>query len=335
MLSTIVRFSVLPLILAWLVLLAAPVQADNFLSHAYERLWLWERYQIACAIEGPDKQQSILPFKTQKGQESKNNKGTGPDKMLTYTEFITRLDDKPLPPDVGKLTPPGDGRSVTDAVSELIKNKVTGELNIITIDPSLRGKNYNKPPESGGGKKPGTNGGSRSLYDPKDPYRTPYTVLFDKLENSLSKYRLDDKNKAVIDKHIENLKACSKATVQLRAEKTMDFVAKKLAAPVADGGLGIDVRLTWKDSTIPGADKYPEIDFKETYEANKEKLKNAGFKNRKDVTDWVTRFGDPKYAGKVEFGPGAFSHFRTLVTWRDAEHRINLSAAELGTCKLE
>ncbi|DAA75598.1 TPA_exp: Uncharacterized protein A8136_1672 [Trichophyton benhamiae CBS 112371] len=330
MLSSVVRFSVLPIVLAWLVLLAGPVKADNFLAHGYERLAAVvfnalitnTTYLRSSGIEGPDKQQHLLGFKQQKGQESRNNRGSGPGGMLTYPEFIARVDDRPLPPDHPVLSHPDPPGKVGDAVADLLKYKLTGEVSVNALDPSLRGKTFNKPP--GGKKKPGSGGGSRNLYDPKDPHRTAFTVLVDALVSGLFQHLTNPRNRGVFQKNLPFMKEALKAAIILREETTNTYLLKKLSSPVGDSGFDLDVKLDWKDSKVPLGSRYPEFRIKETFDANGGKLRRLGFKNAEDFGDWIKHFGDPNYKGKVEFGPGAFTHHRLLTSWKDADRKLNL-----------
>ncbi|EGD95825.1 hypothetical protein TESG_03290 [Trichophyton tonsurans CBS 112818] len=322
MLSSVARFSVLPIALAWLVLLAGPVKADNFLAHGYERVFFWGAYETFCGIEGPDKQQHLLAFKQQKGQESRNNRGSGPGGMLTYPEFIARVDDKPLPPDIPVLSHPDPPGKVSFAVDDLLKKKLTGEVIVYALDPSLRGKSFNKPP-GGKQKKPGSGGGSRNLYDPKDPHRTSFTVLVDGIVNALQQHLMNPRNKAVFQQYLPFMKEALQATITLRRETTNIYLLKKLTSSPADGGFDLNAQFDWRDSKIPLGSRYPEFRIKETYDQNTGKLRRLGFKDADDFGDYIKRFGDPSYKGKVEFGPGAFTHHRLLLSWEEADRKLH------------
>ncbi|EAU33974.1 predicted protein [Aspergillus terreus NIH2624] len=136
------------LLLLWLCLAilldAGTKDTANMYAHAYERMWLWERYNMAIAMQTKDKegkiidQNEILPMKYKTGGEQGiNNKhwdqetGTreGP---LHYNEFMLRLDGVPtnernLPP---KITPPSGVDDLERAARELIDHHLTKNLKI-------------------------------------------------------------------------------------------------------------------------------------------------------------------------------------------------------------
>lgn len=207
-------------------------------------------------------------------------------------------------------------------MADLLKHKLTGEVSVNALDPSLRGKTFNKPP--GGKKKPGSGGGSRNLYDPKDPHRTSFTVLVDGLVNGLLHHLANPRNRGIFQQNLPFMKEALKAAITLREEATRIHLLKKLSSPVKDGGFDLDVRLDWRDSRVPLGSRYPEFRIRDTFDANKGKLRGLGFKNADDFGDWIVHFGDPNHQGKVEFGPGAFTHRRLLQSWMEADRKLHL-----------
>ncbi|ODM23114.1 hypothetical protein SI65_00703 [Aspergillus cristatus] len=95
----------------------------NFVAHVYERLYLWELYQVFRDVEEPHKQQQILPFDTRKGQVATNNRASGVDGSLTDTEFMIRLNSQPLPAKVQL-----NGGNIKEAAGKLLDNRFEKQL---------------------------------------------------------------------------------------------------------------------------------------------------------------------------------------------------------------
>lgn len=122
-------------VLVFLFLLVTLVVATG-LCGAYERIYYWHAYNIMMD-ENPG-QKVIMPFGTQKGDDWRNNKGSGPGGRLTWYEFMDRFDGK----DRGncKVDPPGEGRDIHQVAAELKTAGYASALNIRNLSGKQNGK---------------------------------------------------------------------------------------------------------------------------------------------------------------------------------------------------
>lgn len=282
------------LLFLWLAFLTNLSHADgNYLAHAYERLWLWERYQIAMweppprltvapanitwpssSIEGAEKQQDIFPFQRKRGGDTgRDNRGSGRKSTLSYSEFMWRLSDKSIEHDlpVPQLKRPKSAKAIHDAAVELVDKKLTGNLKPVDIDPGLLT-------------------GDDPKKDDSDPHRGQMSLLFDKLQLKLSMWRIKGEHANVIDPRLGKLKEISKAVLKLRREDSQRYVVKLFKKPINKDGLGLDeddVVTETKTSRVITGPEYEEVMVAETFSNNKDQLLKR-FGNEEDLRDWVS-----------------------------------------------
>ncbi|KAI1368184.1 hypothetical protein F5Y08DRAFT_335958 [Xylaria arbuscula] len=304
--------------LVWLIWLLFgflyPVQAAiNFVSHAHERVWLWELYETVTEIEGADKQKMIFAQNPEAKIKPLRNIGTGPNGKLTYAEFQARLE---------KINP-----------EELNDRGWNAQLDVTNIDPSLRKEDYLERDRKG---KRG------SKFNSKDPYNTAYNDLVEKAEKKFNQYREENKH-AVVAKKLGIVKEILGRITTLRMEDTSSFLFKQMQQDGSKNGLGLsaDDIVAERDqpSKVTLGPKWDKVNIAETFTkgwANPDimkKLQATGFKNLKDSIRWADNLGDP---GKARSGPPYTDmnrgHFRALKSWKVAFKRINLPVASLQAC---
>ncbi|KAI9043088.1 uncharacterized protein KD926_004591 [Aspergillus affinis] len=330
MVGLIARVPWAVLLLIWLGLAvqsnAATKDTANMYAHAYERIWLWQRYNMAIAMETKDKkgktidQNEILPMIHQKGgREGIKNKhwdqATGKyEGPLHYNEFMVRLDDRPvdehgIPP---KITAPSGADDLERAAQELVDNRLTENLMVHQINDRFG--------QSGGGGK--VNKGKKAA-ESRDEGR--YQRLFSALNDQLLKWRNDEKSYAKIKEYDTMTKSLTERVVQLRIEDGQRFMLHHFDR--TDGrGLDLGDKLVKykEDSRVPGGPDYERLDLGKTWESYEEDVKNAiseatdekvQIKNFKDFEAWVTDYGNPdgRFAKQTNASP---THFRTIQMWK-------------------
>lgn len=194
---------------------------------------------------------------------------------------MCRLNNAGLDSDFLQLTPPGEGRTIDEAAQELMDHRLGGQTPEELVNPKLRGKQYKK-----------NNGKPGKDFDKNDPHRSKYTVLYDSLEESLTKYRIEGGHESVITPaRMKRFQDIGSAIVLLRREDTQNYVGSLFRKDIKNGGLGLGddgavVTETKKSEYAIGPD-YEKVNIKETFAKNKEALQAQGFKKREDLANWV------------------------------------------------
>ncbi|GES63907.1 hypothetical protein ATEIFO6365_0007059400 [Aspergillus terreus] len=318
-------------------------------AHAYERMWLWERYNMAVAMQTKDKegkiidQKEILPMTYRRGGEQGFNNqhwdqetGTreGP---LHYNEFMLRVGGKPtneknLPP---KITPPSSVDDLERAAQELIDHHLTKNLDVDQINPSFGksgggGKVNKGKGRKGGSVKGGSGGGDneqkKAAAASRDDAR--YQRLFSALNEELIKWRGDETNYPKIKDWDTMMKPLTERIVQLRIEDSHRFMVTHFSRD--DGlNLGDKIVTTKEKSLVPGGPDYERLDLGQTWEKHEDDVKKAinrvtggqvEIKTFKDFAAWVTDYGNPdgRFAEETKANP---SHFKTLQMWKRIDEK--------------
>ncbi|KAG8673807.1 hypothetical protein FPOAC2_07278 [Fusarium poae] len=307
--------------IGWLFLgllqLADCASVDNKLSHARERIWLWEMYDLFCDIEGPDKQDVI--FKQNKNHKWANQRHYSlvntADGKLTYAEFMADLEKKLSPIDVDKslVAPNGEGvgKPTTAQAVDALKTKGWAQPMDVDQVTSGRSKNY------------------MELVGRVDKKFQDY---FTNLGN-------DDKWKRRLIETNMRTEKLSNDIVQLRKQEADEWLIKQITRQVDPPntpndkkayGLGInrnDLVINKLTSPVDGATTYERVDLIESYlnkpDALNKQLKAAGVSNGiEGLVKWADNLGNVANKAFANAGPGYsdqnVSHHAAKVVWTDA-----------------
>ncbi|EFR03917.1 hypothetical protein MGYG_06916 [Nannizzia gypsea CBS 118893] len=317
--------------LSWLLALASYVQvaaAGNDAAHAFERIWLYEMYEVFCDV---DPKQTKIFSAQGTGTVPNSNKGTGPGGRLTYAEFQWRLQGGKTPL-VNLQSPKTIG--VYQAADELLKLGWTGILKVADIDLTLKGY---KAPQN-------------------DPNKKNYMELIDRVEKEYSNYRLSSPGKTYESIFTDTARATriadiSHAIYTLREEDRHTFISDKYIwnrnglwlAVGPNDQQKLKSKISYVDSsgkTIYLGDDYTVTDIAKVFATNCPggKLGPAltywKWTSAKDITDWLAKLGDasPAVAGQPTSSPEDITHRRVLESWKTVDQKSAMNLADLN-CK--
>ncbi|RDW93970.1 uncharacterized protein DSM5745_01292 [Aspergillus mulundensis] len=347
------RVPLAALLLLWLCLAlqsdAVTKRTANMYAHAYERIWLWERYQMAIAMQTKDKsgklieQREILPMNHVRGGDDgiKNRHWIQATNVYTeneplhYNEFMLRvggvsINDSPnhIPPDI---TAPSGVDDLERAAEELVDNRLSDTMEIAKINDKFG-------QTGGGGKvnkaKKGQAGKGESRRPTKEEQEEEarnredarYQRFIKALDDQLKKWRTTD-DYSKIKERDTLMKTVTDRVVKLRIEDGQRFMLNYFTGK---NNLGLDGKVeTDKNvkSAVPGGPEYERLDLVKTWEEHKDDVKAAiskstggkvVIKTKKDFVKWVTEFGDP--AGTFAKANAANpSHFQTIEMWKSID----------------
>ncbi|KAF4990495.1 hypothetical protein FGRMN_8426 [Fusarium graminum] len=308
--------------LTWLLLglvqVAHSAQSDNILSHARERIWLWEMYSLFCDIEGASKQTMILgqnkeaKWASQKHVSLENPRGD----KLTYAEFQADLMKKLTPIWVDKtLIAPGDQGIDKPTVAEAVDK--------------LKSKGWAMPLDVSQVAGPG---------EDKNDYNGLISRVNSKFQAYYDSTDDNDKWRSRLVRTNQRTAKLSEDIVALRQQEADEWLLKQMTRDVDTAttpekkkayGLGLsrdDLVIVEETSTVDGATKWERVDIPETFlnlsgdrlKAFETKLTNAGIKDGiAGLIKWADNLGNQNFAG---FGPGYSdqneSHFKVHATWK-------------------
>ncbi|KAM0491820.1 hypothetical protein ACHAP8_010324 [Fusarium lateritium] len=302
--------------IGWLFLgllqLADCAAVDNKLSHARERIWLWEMYDVFCDIEGPDKQDII--FKQNKETKWITRKHFSltnlADGKLTYAEFMADLEKKLNPLGVdNSLTAPNSDSTTEKAVDAL---KTKGWAQPMDVDQVTSGRSKDYMELVG-------------RVDKK--FQDYYTKLGGK----------DEWKRKLVETNLRTEKL-SKDIVQLRKQEADEWLLKQMTREVDPPGtpddkkkygLGLnrnDLVVEKVTSPVAGATTYERVDLIESFlkhpnpNAFTAQLRAAGVNGGiQGLVKWADNLGNQNFA---QFGPGYSdqneSHHMAKTVWTDA-----------------
>ncbi|KAF5664956.1 hypothetical protein FHETE_6816 [Fusarium heterosporum] len=289
---------------------------DNVLSHARERIWLWEMYDIFCEIEGADKQSMILGQNKKAQWYNKRHFSleNTVDGKLTYAEFQADMEKKlkPMYVDKSLKAPRADGfgnPTVAEAADALKKKGWAMKMDVSQI----------------------TSGVSNDYVQLIGRVNKKFQDYYDTLGS-------DPKWKRKLIEANMRTHTLSKEIVALRRQEADEWLLKQMTrsvdppgTPDADKayGLGLDRKdlvIETLESPVPGAGKWERVDFGQTImnhpdlEAFKKKLADAGIKGGvQGLINWADNLGNEMFASH---GPGYTnqnkSHAQAQVAWDDA-----------------
>ncbi|RGP63234.1 hypothetical protein FLONG3_9990 [Fusarium longipes] len=305
--------------LVWLLLslvqVAHSAQGDNILSHARERIWLWEMYSFFCDIEGAENQKMFMvqnkdnKWDTRKHFSLSNTK----DGKLTYAEFQADLMKKLNTFDVDKtvVAPGAEGNNKPTVAEAVDKLKSKGWAMPLDVEQATSGKSKDYNDLIG-----------RVNAKFQEYYNTP-------TDDDTLKRKLIETNMRT--------ESLSKDIVALRQQEADEWVLRQMTRDVDSPnasrkayGLGLsrdDLVITTVTSEVDGATKWEKVDFAATFrdmsdeesEAFNRKLVAAGITDGKfGLVSWADNLGNQVFAG---FGPGYSdqneSHFQVSQTWKN------------------
>ncbi|TQN63668.1 hypothetical protein CSHISOI_11748, partial [Colletotrichum shisoi] len=240
------------------------------------------------------------------------NTGDGEDGKFTFGQFQARIlgiDPKNMPPEdaekYNSLKAPWsdpDGRTPTihDVTQRLMEVGLNQRFLVTEFDPTLQRQRFHRT-MGGLGRYP-------PLYDPADPFRTPYSYLIDRIEAQFQKYRAEagPQHAAVLKKNNDLGLEILRCVVTLRKEDTMKHVFAQMQRDVDDElrpGLSIPLELISvnleEPSQVPGGKMYPKVRVGITMQnawndrATREQLQRKGFTDVEQLYSWANDIGDP------------------------------------------
>ncbi|KAF2750972.1 hypothetical protein M011DRAFT_455933 [Sporormia fimetaria CBS 119925] len=282
--------------------------AGNIWAHAYERIWLWEMYDLFVNKYEPAKQSMIFP-QSNTGHIGLRNKGSGPNGRLTYSEFMFRLQGGAVvqgrPPNVGQhdLEAFSPSRAGYDGAAQRLKSVgyVTPVERPDQVDPTLK---VYKP-------------------DPEDPHKGAYTALVEKIDREFEIIFHGDEDFAIISRAKEQqLLGLAEKIIRIREEDTQRFLGEKFKEAPKDANDKLRMGLTKTVfDTVPsaaGGGTYQKVNVAATFQAY---TKPDGtlegdlakhFPHQGAMIDWMTENGNP-YSG--DWTEGSKRHWRLLKSW--------------------
>ncbi|KAJ5560127.1 hypothetical protein N7513_002526 [Penicillium frequentans] len=346
MLSRVPGFSILGLVIVWLVQFTslsytahsgshnhlhthhrrapAPILGiiDNGLNkraHTYERLFLWEAYKIIGQIEGYKTQKLILPFLLKKNGKELIADGLDNRHVITigatekstnypldYPEFMLRLE--------GENTAIETHPDITAPDSE---------DDLVRAEQELTDKHLNGPIEMEKVNPYLTTGGSNQIH----------TRFIEKVTAKVEAIR-DDATKASIgdvSERLDRANTISQRMISLRKASTNQWLIQHLSR---DDGWNLQ---TTKDGTtrttvttvddadtgVPGEDKiskYQTINFPATFEdpRNTDEIRKKNLQSGHDFETWANELGDvlPSTNGPSA-SDSSVSHWQEITAWED------------------
>ncbi|KAH7096028.1 hypothetical protein FB567DRAFT_514042 [Paraphoma chrysanthemicola] len=311
----------------WLFSLISFVHAANWQSHVYERIYLWEMYDLFSEIKGPDNQ-PIFKQNPKHPWPNNRNIGSGPNGRLTYWEFQVRLQNKGLIP--GTIPTSNDlpspaGGNLDNAASGLLSKGYNGQLNIEFLDPSFKGFKASK----------------------NDPHADSYQAFIDKVEKQYTELRKDSANDRYFgparNKQVSDV---ANKIALLRRLDTQQWIVSyfKKAPPATEedkkkgkGGLGLTNVVTRQvNSGIPVAPTFTQVDVPGTFAAYtnpdgtlREEL-SKNFANQQALIDWIDNQGNP--SSGIDYADGSKSHWRAMKSWKIVQIKAGMTLATLRSC---
>ncbi|KXG45994.1 uncharacterized protein PGRI_048500 [Penicillium griseofulvum] len=376
MLFRVSQFSILGLVLVWLAALTGlsssahshpnhnlhthhrRVGADdltnykstdfNLHAHIYEKLFLWEAYQIFTQIQTPERQQLIFPFRDRKGPAGSSNRhienGRKTDKAMNYVEFMLRTLDKaadlPLPPDITEPTSKDDLQRAEKELSVYRKYKYnfqgTVELSLISPNLALLENNaalFNSgraPPGGGGDSGDGDAGsGSSDSNDAKkedDKHIRYIRAVSEKVAAVKDDAHLV--NIGDVSDRLGRAEEISFRIAALRKGQTSNWIVKELSSdqgwnlqepdPDNAGKYRSTVVMAEADTQVPGMKTYQVVDFPRTLAvtANIAKIQGKGLNNWDKFMTWGQELGN---RNAITDGPAStkrnVDHWEEIKPW--------------------
>ncbi|KAJ0150406.1 hypothetical protein CTA2_459 [Colletotrichum tanaceti] len=184
------------LLSAELLVLAIAKDTDeltgNLLSHVYERLFLWTRYDAFCEIYGASEQKVVLPQfrpseqKPEPDFDYRWNKGSDTDRKYTFGEFQVRIAKKNwhrfFESEKAKYNslraPWSDGNSerptIHEVATRIFNLGFRQPVHVLDLDSTLGLERF--------AEEPFRELQDPSLWDREDPWKTDFHYYFENLE---------------------------------------------------------------------------------------------------------------------------------------------------------
>ncbi|KAK6836723.1 hypothetical protein PG987_007218 [Apiospora arundinis] len=292
---------------------------------ATEKIWFWYAYQIAWKLDGPV-QNWILPFLNPDRTTSMNhgNRGSGPDSMLAWPEFVQCLCQMPR----GQRIPPApsdDGSNFEDVVDALWALGYGSALGTLIVF----GKRENSDPLDRRFKE--------ETYNDEKYLSLTYLEMIQRIAYRLEHARIRDENK--ITGELTALQTLTDMVLRFRELDTKKFLGADVAKTFF---LGNADRVHYE--TIQDADNPEEtaqvIEVKATAKdpRNAADLQRA-FPTAKGPDGWRRAFGEwcDLYGSNAsvdnfsEFKKDdpPYTHFQAIVCWRQARNALNRTVEAL------
>lgn len=282
-------------------------------------------YDLFCDIKGgADKQNMIFRQKNIASRIPFNNKGSGPNGRMTYSEFQWRLQKKGLIPNSFPTNLPNPMDDPHKAAKDLLDRGWNGNLLIEDIDDSFN--SWSKPAN--------------------DPHAEKYSALIDKIEKQYSKFRQNTQTALPITGDRYNqFDKLGKAIVRLRQLETQDWVSRYFSGdpstdPKKAGGLGLKDIVTNEVESNVGQikEKYKVVDVIATFQKYtntdgtlKPEL-SKHFANQEAMLKWIDEQGNPNSG--LNYSDSSKSHYRALKSWKTFAIKHGMTRATLMQCAL-
>ncbi|TKW59385.1 hypothetical protein CTA1_10238 [Colletotrichum tanaceti] len=352
----------------WLVAeLLVLVSSGNDASHAYERLYLWTRYDAFCEIYGAKYQRVVLPHFYPDEEHQKpwpepryNNRGSDIDNKYTFGEFQRRIHTPPtgtpFKPQYkyAALRAPwykGDKNLTIDMVAgSLLDLGLNTGIHAVNLDPYLESQRFYEKPN------PDRKLRGPSLWDAADRNRSSYSYYLERVEAEFQLLRREKNQEGrsqhattTLKKNIDLGNSIIRTILQLRDESSDWFLYHQLMSyGKLDHNLGIPKRLIRAEldvsSQVPHGRNTVKTNIVDTMTIAwnnsyaKTVLEEKGFHNVSELVKWATNFGNPDADVPYGYSKQNIAHYRLTKTWRwalaEAESSSPIDIKQLdNTCQ--
>ncbi|OQE42152.1 hypothetical protein PENCOP_c004G04248 [Penicillium coprophilum] len=318
----------------------------NLHAHIYEKLFMWEAYQIFTQIQTAERQQLIFPFREKRGPAGTSNRhienGQQTDKAMNYVEFMLRTLQKPADlPHPPALTEPTSKDDLQRAEKQLADNRsfnFKGTVKLSLISPKLATLEENAslfisgrtPPGGSGGSGDGGASSGSPGSDDADTEDDKHIRYIRTVSQKVAAVK-DDAHLVSIGDVSDRLARAEEISFRiaaLRKAQTSNWLVKELSSdqgwnlqeadPDHDGKYRSTVVMAQADTGVPGMNTYQAVDFPRTFAVtqNTAKIQGKGLNNWDKFMTWGQQLGNRK---AITDGPAStdtnVNHWEEIKPW--------------------